>query len=274
MKKAIVVAIALVAGVAHADRPTVKAPPGWSIDEPQSKQLTSHLNGLGHFGFPAGSKVAVANVDMYVAPKPGVTLTVTLVAGAVTDQREAAARAAVDELHEAAQRAAIVGTGIVEQGWQEKVDTAAKQVDATLSWRDTKERTTATSRLLVVADAAQIMSLTGECYWADDADPKLVADCKAALATLDPGIDADKRVALALPPTGTRPTPPEPAVGSGVEPPRMTDGTRAPLPPMSVPQEQRATDRRPVYVGIGLVVFAAVFWWNRRRRARREDESE
>jgi hypothetical protein len=274
MKTALVI-IALACSVAHADRPTIKAPAGWTIDSDMSQQLTRHLNSLGQFGFPAGAKAAVANVDVYAAPKPGVTLTVTLIAGAVTDQREAAARAAIDELHEAAQRAAIVGTGIVEQGWQEKIDPVAKQIEATLSWRDTKEHTNSQSRLLVVADDAKLMSLSGECYAADDADAKLVADCKAALATLDPGIDVAKRVALALAPTGTRPTPPEPAaVGSGVEPARMTDGTRAPLPPMSMPQEQRATDRRPVYVGIGLVIFAAVFWWNRRRRARREDESE
>jgi hypothetical protein len=276
MKSSLVVAVLLASGVAHAEqRPTIKAPAGWTIDLETSQRLTRDLNGFGHFGFPAGSKIAVANVDLYVAPKPGVTLTVTLVAGAVTDQREAAARAAIDEVHEATQRAAIVGTGIVEQGWQEKTDAAAKQVEATLTWRDTKEHTTSQSRLLVVADATQIMSLHAECYAADDADPKLVADCKKALATLDPGIDADKRLALALPPTGTRPTPPEPpaSVGSGVEPARMTDGTRAPLPPMPVAQEQRAADRRPVYVGLGLVIFAAVFWWNRRRRSRREDQS-
>jgi hypothetical protein len=278
MKRGLAIAVTcwLASGVAHAEsRPTIKAPPGWTIDHATSKQLTAHLNALGHFGFPATAKVAVANVDLYAAPKPGVTLTVTLVAGAITDQREAAARAAVDELHEAAQRAAMVGTGIVEQGWRENHDTAAKQVEATLTWRDTKEHTTSQSRLLVVADAKQITALTGECYAADDADAKLVAECTAALATLDPGIDTDKRLALALPPSGTRPTPPEPPVkaGSGVEPARMTDGTRAPLPPMTMPQEQRATDRRPVYVGIGLVIFAGVFWWNRRRRARREDES-
>jgi hypothetical protein len=271
--RAAIVIIALACGVAHAERPAIKAPAGWTIDNETSRNLTRHVNGLGHFGFPAAAKVAVANVDHYVSPKPGVTLTVTFIAGAVTDQREAAARAAVDELHESAQRAAIVGTGIVEQGWQEKIDPAAKQIEATLTWRDTQEHTTSQSRLLVVADAAQITALTGECYAADEADPKLVADCKAALATLDPGIDAAKRVALALAPTGTRPTPPEPAVGSGVPPPTITDASRTPLPPMTMPQEHRATDRRPVYVGIGLVVLAAVFWWNRRRRARHEDES-
>jgi hypothetical protein len=273
MKRWIVI-VALASGVAHAEpAPTIKAPPGWKIDSASSQRLTRALNGLGHFGFPAGTNVAVANVDVYAAPQPGVTLTVTLVAGAVTAEREAAARAAVDELHASSQRAAMVGTGIVEQGWQEKVDVATKQIEATLSWRDTKEHTNSTSRLLVVADAAQITSLTGECYAADEADKQLVAACQAALATLDPGIAADKRLALALAPAGTLPTPPEPAPGSGVPPATMTDGTRAPLPPMTLPQEHRATDRRPVYVGIGLVLFAVVFWWNRHRRARREDES-
>jgi hypothetical protein len=54
----------------------------------------------------------------------------------------------------------------------------------------------------------------------------------------------------------------------------MDDGSRTPLPPITVPQEVRTTDRRPVYVGIGLVVLAVVFWWNRRRRAQREDNSD
>jgi len=42
---------------------------------------------------------------------------------------------------------------------------------------------------------------------------------------------------------------------------------------MTIPQEGRATDRRPVYGGFGLVILAAVFWWNRRRRAQREDKA-
>jgi hypothetical protein len=276
MKRSVTLAVGLLlsSSVAHAEsRPTIKAPAGFVIDSAQSKAVTATANQLGQFGLPANTRLAMANVDVYVAPAPGVVLTVTLVAAALTTERDAAARAAVDELHATSQRAALAGSGIVEEGWQEKVDTAAKQIEATLAWRDTSAKTSSTSRLLIVADAKQMTALTGECFASDDADGKLAAACKAALATLDPGIDAAQRVPLALAPTGARPTPPEPVgpVGAGPEPAKMSDGTRAPLPPMTVPQEPRTADRRPVYVGIGLVVLAAVFWWNRHRRARRED---
>lgn len=276
MKPWVTLALALVvsSSVAHAEpRPTIKAPAGFVIDNAQSKAATATANQLGQFGLPANARLAMANVDVYVAPAPGVVLTVTLVSAALTTERDAAARAAVDELHATSQRAALSGSGIVEEGWQEKVDTAAKQIEATLAWRDTTAKTSSTSRLLIVGDAKQMTALTGECFASDDADAKLAAACKAALATLDPGIDAAQRAPLALAPTGARPTPPEPVgpVGSGPEPAKMFDGTRAPLPPMTVPQEPRTADRRPVYVGIGLVVLAAVFWWNRHRRARRED---
>ena len=269
MRALLGVVLALGASVAHAD--TIKPPAGFTLDKQQSEALTAKLNQLGHFGMPMSTN-AIANVDVFTSPAPGVVLTVTLVGAALTEQRDAAARATVDELHATSQRAAMIGTGIVEQGWQERVDAAGKQIEATLSWADTKERTTSTSRLLIVADAQQMIALTGECYAADDAVAKQIADCKAALATLDPGIAAAKRVDVALAPTGARPTPPEPPGGSANEPAKMTDATRTPLPPMTMPQEHRTTDRRPVYVGIALVVLAAVFWWNRHRRARREDD--
>jgi hypothetical protein len=285
MKK-LMILLALAPGVAHAETKTVKTPASWRLDRDQSAALSAKLNGVGHFGLPPGP-AKTANADVYAGDKPGVVLTVILVGAALTDQRDAAARAAVDELHAASQRAALAGSGIVEEGWQEKVDAAAKQIEATLAWRDTNAKTSSTSRLLIVADAEHVIALTGECFASDDADAKAVTECKAALATLDPGVDPAKRVALALAPTGARPTPPpaaetpagsdtgnEPGPGAGREPARMGDASHTPLPPISVPQEPRTADRRPVYVGFGVVVLAAIFWWNRhRQRARREEES-
>jgi hypothetical protein len=265
--------LALLAGAAHAEPSTIKVPSGWQLQRHQSEEVTRRLNEVGQFGFARGAKTIMANADIYVAPDPGVTLSVTVIAAKLQDQREAAARAAVDELHGASQRAALSGEGVVEEGWQETIDAAAKQIEATLAWRDTRVNISSSARLLVVADAEHMVSVTGECVAAADANAKLVAECKAALATLDPGIAPDKRIALALAPAGTRPTsPPPPDVGSARQPARMDDGSRAPLPPIPPPAEKRATDRRPVYVGLGLVVLAAVFWWNRRRRARREEE--
>jgi hypothetical protein len=268
MIRAIVVALVAFAGVARAD--TIKPPAGWKLDTAQSEQVSKQLSGIGHFGLERSAHPIRANADVYAPAQPGVVLSVVLVAATTNAELPAAARAAVDELHATSQRAALAGSGIVEEGWQEKIDTAAKQIEATLAWRDTNAKTSSTARLLVVADGAHITSLTGECFASDDADPTLVAACKAALATLDPGIDPATRVGLTLAPTGSRPTPP---AGASRAPARMDDGTRTPLPPMTVPQEGRATDRRPVYVGIGLVVLAVVFWWNRHRRARRQEES-
>jgi hypothetical protein len=55
-------------------------------------------------------------------------------------------------------------------------------------------------------------------------------------------------------------------------PARIDDGSRIKLPPMVVSQDRPPVDRRPIYLGMGLVVLAAVFWWNRRRRDRFERE--
>ncbi len=267
---AVVAGVAHVAGVARAEgAPTIQVPSGWQLDTAHSEEQTKRLQSTSHFGLDPAAHATMANADVYVPRERGVVLSVVLVAASTTEELPAAARAAVDELHAASQRAALAGGGIVEEGWQEKVDTAGKQIEATLAWRDTAAKTSSTARLLVVADATHIQSLTGECFASDDADAALVTACKAALATLNPGIPVEQRVALALAPAGTRPTPP---AGPTREPARMNDGTRAPLPPMALRHEDRATDRRPVYVGIALVVLAAVFYWNRRRHAR-EDQS-
>jgi hypothetical protein len=57
---------------------------------------------------------------------------------------------------------------------------------------------------------------------------------------------------------------------------QLRDGTRVVLPPMAIAQDKPPIDRRPIYIGAGLVVLAAVFYWNRRRRDRfdREDAPE
>jgi len=72
------------------------------------------------------------------------------------------------------------------------------------------------------------------------------------------------------PPAATmRPAPPDlPRLPS-----RLDDGTRVALPPMVVQHERPGADRRPMYIGAGLIALALVFWWNRRRRDRfdRED---
>jgi hypothetical protein len=255
----------MLAAAAHAG--TIEPPPGWRLDASLSSDLGGRLNETGHFGLDKADRPIRANADVYVPAAGGVVLSVVLVAAKTQDELAAAARAAIDDLHASSQRAALSGSGIVEEGWQEKVDAAQKQIEATLAWRDPNAKTSSTARVIVVADGERITAVTGECFASDDSDGKLVDACKVALATLDPGVDPAQRVALALAPAGSRPTPRPQELR---EPARMDDGTRVPLPPMTIPQEGRTVDRRPVYVGIALVVLAALFWWNRRYRARRD----
>src|SRR6185369_17449585 len=80
----------------------------------------------------------------------------------------------------------------------------------------------------------------------------------------------------AVPPTATVRAAAEPASMSA--PPRelsgMDDRERVKLPPMTVPLDPPVRDRRPFYVGLGLVVMATAFWWNRRQRDRFEREDD
>lgn len=64
----------------------------------------------------------------------------------------------------------------------------------------------------------------------------------------------------------------EPAVTGPSRPgpqPRLDAGPRG-TPPRTMSPARREPDRRPVYLGGGLVVMALVFWWNRHRRERFE----
>ena len=72
------------------------------------------------------------------------------------------------------------------------------------------------------------------------------------------------------------PAAPLPSSSMSVAPrelPRFDDRERVALPPLVLPHAPPGPDRRPMYVGAGLIVLGAVFWWNRRRRDRfdRED---
>jgi hypothetical protein len=59
--------------------------------------------------------------------------------------------------------------------------------------------------------------------------------------------------------------------------PEMSEPDATPrvrIPPIVIRQDKPALDQRPLYVGAGLVVLAAVFWWNRRQRERFDRDSE
>lgn len=269
MKRVLVLLLAL-GGVAVADAPVVQAPAGWHADVEQATSLAAKANEVSHFGVAR----SLATAEVYVAGAPGVALFVTAVAAKVpAADRAAAARVAMDELHDATSRAALAGTGIVVDSSDSSVDAKTKEVRGALHWRDTNAGTTTHARIVIAADEENLISVTGECVVGSDAPAKEVTACTGALATLNPGIAADKRVELALAPPGTRP--PEPARIPNARPPAtMDDGSRTPMPPIKVPQQTATADRRPVYVGLGIVVLAAVFWWNQRRRARFEKEED
>ena len=246
MKRALVLVAAL-AGTAAAG--SITPPQGWTKD-PKSP----------------------ASAEVFLAPAPGVELVVSRTVVPVgPDQQAAAARAALDDLHSMSKRAALTGSNVSEDGWSELADASKRTIEAQLAWRDPGAQLVETARIVLAADAKQLIGVTGECIARVDAPAAVRDACTAALATLDPGIDPAARVAVAIAPVGT-PVPPLMAPPSTSGPPPTMSESHTPLPPISVAQEAPSTDRRPVFVGIGIVLLAGMFWWNMRRRARLEQE--
>jgi hypothetical protein len=199
-----------------------------------------------------------------------------------------AARAALDELRATTRRASLTGAAAEEQAWQERIEPDARQVTAVLRWREPASHTVGNARIVVVSDGRRIAAVTGECLTGEGGDPGAARACTQQLASLDPGIAPDHRVAPAAA-DAAAPTPGAPAAAADPPPtmapapdsqreppPRLSDGARVTLPPMVIPQDRPAPDRRPAYIGLGLIVLATLFWWNRRRRDRflREDGIE
>jgi hypothetical protein len=249
MRSVLALVLLLVFDLVASAAPLVTPPPGWTRD-PKSP----------------------ATADVYLAPTPGMELVVSRSETKIGSEHQAeVARAALDDLHAMSKRAAMTGSGVTESGWQERSDATANTVEAMLSWRDPSSQLVETARLVLAADAQHIVGVTGECIGRDDTAQALRDACTAALATLDPGVQP--RIALAIAPAGTPPpvmTATPPVVGP---PPSMSEG-HTPLAPISVPQETPTADRRPVFVGAGIVLLAGVFWWNMRRRARLERDEQ
>jgi hypothetical protein len=243
---------------------TLTKPDGWIATD--SKELADGAGSLTHFGIhdAPGTKIAAMQITPPDA-NAGVTLFATRVEMKVAND-PAAVRAEIDTFHGAAQRTQLAGTKVVEQGWAEHTDDAAKQVEATLGFHDTTNHLTVASRIVIAATADELISVSGECMARDDADVKAVALCRIALASLDPS-GAGPRVAIALAPSGT-PAPEDPHPTG----PTISDGSHLPIAPITLhPETQPDVDRRPVFIGAGIVLLAGVFWWNMRRRAREQD---
>ena len=242
----------------------VKAPPTWREDKTAGTQLAAKTEA----DLKARGASAAATAQVFVAPDDSV-LYVTLVARKVPSERDATAREIVDGFLGAPRRAQLTSTKVSIAGSGSKLDTGAKQIEATLQWQDDDAGSLTHARLLVTGDAEHLISITGECFLRPTTPAEIRDACIAALATLDTEVPADKRAALALAPEGTEPERP---VAPG---PSMSDVPHTPVGPIAVQgaPPKRTVDRRPVYVGAGLVVLAGLFWWNRRRRERLEAES-
>ncbi len=266
--------LCLLVSTAAADATYVKAPAGWSRADDLARSLAAKANAVTHFG---GAK-SLATTEVFTAPEGyAAGLYVTAVAGEVTEHRDAAARVEVDSFLAAPTRAVLFSgsdtPSIVVDETSSAVDPAAKAIEATVKWRDQSTGLSAAARLIVVADATHLYAVSAEC--SHGVMPGEYVDaCLAALKSLDPGVALAARVPVSLAPQGTEPPPPPAPTHGTSAPSTMSDGPRTPLPPMVVPgATKRTTDRRPVYVGLGIVVLAALFWWNRRRRDRLEKES-
>jgi hypothetical protein len=48
----------------------------------------------------------------------------------------------------------------------------------------------------------------------------------------------------------------------------LTDGNKVQFTPLTIQNSRAERDTRPIMLGGGIVVLAAIFWWNRKRRER------
>jgi hypothetical protein len=259
------------AAPAFADPTQLVTPPaGWRTDPEQATALAQRFAATSHFG----GLPAVTAAEAYVAGEPGAALFVTRATATLPAEPAQAARltrAALDELRAGSRRAALTGGTAGERAWQDRVESDSKQVSATLTWTDTTSHTVDAARVVVASDGKRIVAVTGECLAGYAADRALAA-CRAALASLDPGVAVASRIALALAPAADEAADDQPPASSAPprESARLDDGSKIMLPPITIPLDRPPADRRPVLLGAGVIVLAAMFWWNRRRRDRFE----
>lgn len=253
-------ALLLLTSLAHATPGAMITPPkSWTPDPERAAGLAQKEQALKHFG---GAKVTVAT-EAYVAATPGVALFVTRVTSETLPGLQAdAARIAVDEFFAS-----------VSQPYAQldSYDPEQKQFVVHTETRDMTVNTQTVSRMVIVFDQTRVVTVRGDCLSADAAEGGDVNACTQALWKLDAGIPLDQRIAVTVAdhvPLAA----PEPPRDLPVQP-SITDGQNVRLSPMTIAQSKPERDRRPIYLGAGIVVLAAVFWWNRRQRERfdRED---
>ncbi len=272
MNRAALVVILMARTAAAAPAPMVTPPAGWIEDPEQSAKVTRTLEGLDQFG----GKPATVVGKLFVAPGSQAALAVTRATLTDLTDLPASARAAIDELLDGPRRAAKTSHEVTVVSTAELQDNP-RQYAAVITWRDATADLTNTSRLVLEANAEHLVAVTGECLTSSVTRPALLQACTLALQRLDSGIPPDRRVEMTVTgrgPAAAVPAPatPQPRMTSPPsrteEPARLTDGTNVVLPPMAIPANPPEADRRPLYIGGGLVVMAVALWWNRRRRER------
>lgn len=253
-------------------------PRGWTLDERDAARLTVKAREQVFFG----GAPTTATVQAWRAPDGRASFWITSAQAAVAEaQRDAAASAQLGELADTARR-----NGAQIDATAQRWDEPGKFLEATIAWRNPELGLRQLARTVIVADAAMLFAVTGECVLPLDAPPATAQACDAALATLQPLVEqVDARVALAIvtpapgapvaPATADTPAAPPLAPGTPAPPtsgdaPRLDAVPRDGIAPMTISSAPRERDRRPVYLGLGIIVLAAVFWWNRRRRDRFE----
>lgn len=262
--KAVLAAVMLlglgIGSFAHATpAPMIRPPAGWAADPERASTLSTKVAALSQFG---GAKVIVAT-EAYVPAAPGVALFVTRISAEKLPGSTAnAARAALEDFRTSAPR---------PYAWQDFADTDSGSYVARAEWLDLSVHTQTVATLVIVGTASGLVTVRGECLSADGGDAAPVNACTQALHSLETGVPKAERLAITMPPEPE----PEP-VRPHEEPARLTDGQEVHLTPMTIAQTTPERDRRPIYLGAGIVVLAAAFWWNRRQRERfdREDSGE
>lgn len=270
MIRALALVLAL-GGVAHAA--PVTPPAGWTPDpELATAPQTPRFGGVA-------TKVTVL---AYRAPVTGAVLYVDRAEAELpAERRDALASAELEELRNAMRRQ---GASAKAETHVQRFDPATKLLEAALTWRDAAVGLVESSRVVIASDGPRTVAVAGTCVLAADVAAAVAKACDDALATLDPEVPVAARVALAIvdapaaAPPGPAPSSEAMSASPQLGPPAtLDDGSRVVLPPITVPQTARTTnDRRPVYVGLGLIVLALAFYWNRRQRERfeREDAGE
>lgn len=273
MKHSLVLLALLAPALAHAEQAEVPEPvgrltppPGWRVDEGRSRGLERATAAEEHFG---GVPVHVSAQHLF-GPSPGGLLLVTEIATATMPADPAGA--AATELHGVKSGAEALGDGVKITDWKITGDAAARVTEAKLTWSDDSLGTTTVARTLVFAARGHLVRIEAACIIAADAGA-LRAPCEAALATLEPLAPVAERAELvipAAPPPALAPAdvPPMPRGELTKGGPSMgeRDGAMPVVIKVTPPPSGAKKDRRPLYVGAGLLVIAAVYFWNRKKK--------